>query len=102
MAQIARSYETVAVLGIGTMGHGMAASALRGGIPTIVWDRNPERASDLAALGAQVADTAVEAVARAGIVVTMVSDTGAVMSIATDQGMLEALAPDAIWAQMST
>ena len=102
MAQMAQAQESVAVLGVGTIGHGMAASALRGGIPTIVWDRNPERARDLADRGAQVADSAVEAAARAGIVVTMVPDTGAVMSIATEQGMLEALAPNAIWAQMST
>src|ERR1700722_17718211 len=102
MAQIAQPQETVAVLGIGTMGHGMAASALRAGIPTIVWDRNPERCRDLAGLGAQVADSAIEAGALAGIVVTMVPDTGAVMSIATDQGMLGALAQNAIWVQMST
>ena len=47
--------EPVAVIGVGTMGHGMAASALRAGIPTIVWDRTPARTRDLAALGADVA-----------------------------------------------
>jgi len=36
---MAGTVEPVAVLGIGAMGHGMAASALRAGIPTIVWDR---------------------------------------------------------------
>ena len=35
--------EPVAVIGVGTMGHGMATSALRAGIPTIVWDRTPRR-----------------------------------------------------------
>jgi 3-hydroxyisobutyrate dehydrogenase len=97
-----QSHDTVALLGIGTMGHGMAGSALRAGIPTTVWDINPERSSTLSGLGAQVAETATEAVARAGIVVTMVPDAEAVMAIATDQGMLDALARDAIWAQMST
>jgi 3-hydroxyisobutyrate dehydrogenase-like beta-hydroxyacid dehydrogenase len=29
--------ETVAVLGLGAMGHGMASSALRAGIPAVVW-----------------------------------------------------------------
>jgi len=29
--------EPVAIIGVGTMGHGMATSALRAGIPTIVW-----------------------------------------------------------------
>ena len=99
---MAPEHETVAVLGIGTMGHGMAASVLRAGMPTIVWNRNPEPTRDLADLGAEVAETAVDAAARAAIVVTMVTDTDAVMSIARDQGMLGALAGGAIWAQMST
>lgn len=94
--------ETVAVLGVGTMGHGMAASAVRAGIPVIVWDRHPEATRDLAERGAQVAPSAAEAAQRAGIVVTMVPDADAVISIARDQGMLAALAPGAIWVQMST
>lgn len=94
--------EPVAVLGIGAMGHGMAVSALRAGIPTIVWNRGPAAAQELGGLGADVAGTAADAARRAGVVVTMVTDTDAVMSIARDQGMLAALAPKAIWAQMST
>jgi 3-hydroxyisobutyrate dehydrogenase len=94
--------EPVAVLGIGAMGHGMAASALRAGIPTIVWNRKMETTRDLADLGAHVAETAADAARQAAIVVTMVTDADAVLSIARDQGMLAALAPGAIWAQMST
>ena len=94
--------ETVAVLGIGSMGHGMATSALRAGIPTIVWNRRPDPTRDLADLGAEVAETAADAAARAGIVITMVTDADAVISIATEQGMLDALAPGSVWAQMST
>jgi len=43
------------------MGHGMAASALRAGIPTIVWNRRMEAARDLVELGAEVAETAADA-----------------------------------------
>jgi len=96
------THEPVAVLGIGAMGHGMAVSALRAGIPTIVWNRRMEAARDLAELGAQVAGTAADAARRAAVVVTMVTDADAVISVARDQGMLAALAPGAIWAQMST
>src|SRR5215469_9036472 len=96
------THEPVAVLGIGAMGHGMATSALRAGIPTIVWDRRAETTRDLARLGGQVAATAADAARRAAIVVTMVTDADAVISIARDQGMLAALAPGAVWAQMST
>jgi len=99
---MAPTHEPVAVLGIGTMGHGMAISALRAGIPTIVWNREPETTRDLAALGAEVAESAADAARRAAIVVTMVTDADAVVSIAGDQGMLAALSPGAIWVQMST
>jgi len=94
--------ELVAVLGIGTMGHGMASSALRAGIPTIVWNRDLAATRDLAELGADVAASAADAARRAPIVVTMVTDTDAVISIARDQGMLAALAAGAVWVQMST
>lgn len=99
---MAGTHEPVAVLGIGAMGHGMATSALRAGIPTIVWNREPDATRDLGELGADVAETPIDAVQRAAIVVTMVTDTDAVLSIARDQGMLAALAPGAIWVQMST
>jgi 3-hydroxyisobutyrate dehydrogenase len=94
--------EPVAFLGLGTMGHAMATSALRAGVPTIVWNRGSGPTRDLAERGADVAESAADAARRAGIVVTMVTDADAIMSIALDQGMLAALAPGAIWAQMST
>jgi len=99
---MAGTHEPVAVLGIGAMGHGMAASALRAGIPTIVWNREREATRDLADRGAQVAETAADAARRAAVVVTMVTDADAVLSVARDQGMLAALGPGAIWVQMST
>jgi 3-hydroxyisobutyrate dehydrogenase len=97
-----RTQEPVAVLGIGAMGHAMATSMLRAGIPTIVWNRTPAATRDLAGLGADVAETAADAARRAAVVVTMVTDTDAVVSVARDQGMLAALAPGAVWVQMGT
>jgi 3-hydroxyisobutyrate dehydrogenase len=99
---MAPTQESVAVLGTGTMGHGMAISALRAGIPTIVWNREPEATRDLAELGAEVAGSAADAARQAAIVITMVTNTDAVVSIAGDQGMLAALPPGAVWVQMST
>lgn len=93
---------TTAFLGLGTMGRAMATSALRAGIPTIVWNREPQATRNVAELGAEVAETAADAARRAEIVVTMVTDADAVISIARDEGMLAALAPGTIWVQMST
>jgi 3-hydroxyisobutyrate dehydrogenase len=99
---MAPAKEPVSFLGIGTMGHAMATSALRAGIPTIVWNRDQGATRDLADLGAEVAETPADAARRAAIVVTMVTDANVVISIAKDQGMLAALAPGAVWVQMST
>jgi 3-hydroxyisobutyrate dehydrogenase len=99
---MARGLAPVAILGIGAMGHGMATSALRAGIPTIVWNRSHRATEDLAARGAEVVATAADAARQASTVITMVTDTDAVISIARDQGMLAALDPGSIWVQMST
>jgi 3-hydroxyisobutyrate dehydrogenase len=99
---MAQKQEPVAVLGIGAMGHGMATSALRAGIPTMVWNRNRDSAQDLTKLGAEVAETAADAARWAPIVVTMVTDADAVISIAGEEGVLAALTPGAILVQMST
>jgi 3-hydroxyisobutyrate dehydrogenase len=95
---------TVAVLGLGTMGHAMAVNSLHAGLPTVVWNRSPEQAHDLRVPGARVARTARDAVEQADIVVTMVTNLDAVLDIAVGDGdgMLEAMAPGAIWLQMST
>ena len=99
---MAPTREPVAFLGMGTMGRAMATSALRVGIPTIVWNRDPGATRDLVDLGAEIAATPSDAAQRAAIAVTMVTDADAVLSIARDQGMLAALPPGAVWAQMST
>jgi 3-hydroxyisobutyrate dehydrogenase len=92
----------LAVLGLGTMGRAMAGSALRNGIPTVVWNREPDAASPLADQGAEVATSVADAVRAATLAITMVTDAEAVLSIASEQGMLEALPAGAVWAQMST
>jgi 3-hydroxyisobutyrate dehydrogenase len=92
----------LAVLGLGTMGRAMAGSAVRNGIPTVVWNRDPDVARRWAEPGAEVAGSVTEAVNGVDMVITMVTDTKAVTSIAVDLGMLETLSAGAVWAQMST
>ena len=92
----------VAVLGLGTMGAGMARSLLRAGLPVDVWNRTPERAADVAAHGAVAHADPADAVAGADVVITMLADPAATRSVALDTGMLDAMRPGAIWAQMGT
>src|SRR6202035_487699 len=78
----------VAVLGIGTMGAGMARNLLKAGLPVDVWNRTPERAAALAAEGATAHELPATAVAQADVVITMLPDAEAVQSVAFGQGML--------------
>ena len=92
----------LAVLGLGTMGTAMAGSAVRSGIPVVVWDRRPGVSADLATQGVHMAQSVADAVGEADVVITMVTNADAVVSLATDQGLIRALRPGAVWAQMST
>jgi len=66
--------QTVALLGLGTMGHGMALNLLKAGFPLIVWNRTPAKAESLVKSGATIAATPAQAAKDAQIVIAMVSD----------------------------
>ena len=93
----------VAFLGLGAMGAPMARRILAAGFPLTVWNRNPERAASLAALGASVVPTAREAAAAADVVCTMLSDPSALEAVADGpDGLVSGLAPGKIWLDFST
>jgi 3-hydroxyisobutyrate dehydrogenase len=91
---------SVALLGTGIMGAGMARNIARAGLPLRVWNRTLAKAEPLRAEGATVAATPAEAVRDADVIVTMLGDGASVreaMSLAADE-----LRPGQIWAQSST
>jgi 3-hydroxyisobutyrate dehydrogenase len=90
---------TVALLGTGTMGSGMARNIAAAGLTVRVWNRHRERAEPLADV-ATVTDTAAEAVAGAAVVVTMLYDATSVLTVVRDARA--ALTPGAVWLQQST
>lgn len=90
----------VTVIGLGAMGAGMAASVLRAGLPTTVWNRSPEKSEPLRELGAEVAATAAEAVAEADVVVVSLFDEASVQEV-LDQAVA-ASPPSAVWLQTAT
>ncbi|MGW2403942.1 NAD(P)-dependent oxidoreductase [Streptomyces sp. NPDC001739] len=65
---------SVAVVGLGIMGRGMAENLLKNGHEVVVWNRTPERAADLVAAGAVVAGSPAAAVARAEVVFEVTAD----------------------------
>lgn len=91
---------TVAVLGTGIMGAGMAHNLIAAGFDVTVWNRNPDRARPLVDAGARTATDAAEAVAGADVVVTMLFDADATAQVM--EWALPAVAPDAVWVQTGT
>lgn len=65
----------VGLVGLGTMGGAMAANLARAGFHVTAWNRTPGRASELAGLGVQLADSPAGVAAASDIVITIVSDT---------------------------
>jgi 3-hydroxyisobutyrate dehydrogenase-like beta-hydroxyacid dehydrogenase len=71
---------SIAFIGLGAMGHHMAANLLRAGQPLHVWNRNPDPVQALAARGAKPAATAAEC-GIADVVFTMLADDNATRQV---------------------
>ncbi|HEX5090923.1 MAG TPA: NAD(P)-dependent oxidoreductase [Nocardioides sp.] len=72
---------TVAVLGTGKMGAGMARQLVQHGHAVTVWNRSRDRAAPLAHDGASVADAPAEAVHGAEVVVVVLFDADSVVDV---------------------
>lgn len=90
---------TVALLGTGTMGTGMARSLASAGVDLRVWNRSPERAEALADVAAVAHDPA-EAVRGADVVVTMLWDADSVEAVVREAA--PGLGEGILWLQTST
>lgn len=97
--------KTVAFLGLGVMGGGMAARLLDvcAVARVAVWNRNPDRASALVAKNARLASSPRDAAATADIVIAMVADDNASRAIwLGDEGALAGARPGTIIIESST
>ncbi|MFG3257076.1 NAD(P)-dependent oxidoreductase [Streptomyces sp. NPDC048172] len=72
---------SVTVIGLGAMGRALAGAFLRAGHPTTVWNRSPEKAGELVAQGAALADSVTTAVTASPLTVVCVTDTAAVRGL---------------------
>jgi 3-hydroxyisobutyrate dehydrogenase len=90
---------TVALLGTGTMGAGMARNIAAAGLPLRVWNRTRAKAEPLAAV-ADVVHDAADAVVGADVVITMLYDADSVAE--TMERTRGSLAEGAVWLQQST
>ena len=71
----------IAVLGLGTMGAGMAGRLLAASFPLTVFNRSHDKALPFVAAGAAAADSPRDAASRSEIVISMVSDNVASRSL---------------------
>jgi len=95
--------QRVAIIGLGTMGFGMASNWLAKGFEVSVYNRTRARAEPLAAKGARIAATPREAAEGADFVAAMVADDAVSRSVWTGpDGALAGLKRGAIAIESST
>ena len=93
----------VAILGLGTMGSGMAANLLKAGFPVAVYNRTAAKAQPLVERGAHLAATPADAANGAGVVISMLADDNASRDVWTgSNGALNALGAGAVAIESST
>jgi 3-hydroxyisobutyrate dehydrogenase-like beta-hydroxyacid dehydrogenase len=95
----------IGFVGLGNMGHGMAANLLKAGHHVTVYNRSPAKAQDLAQQGATTARTVAEACGGA-VVFTMLADDQGVENVTFGEqgipGILASLEPGATHVSSST
>ncbi|WP_062211191.1 L-threonate dehydrogenase [Aureimonas sp. AU12] len=84
----------VAVLGLGSMGLGMATSLLRGGHSVVGYDPFPASVERFEAAGGTVAPSAAEAVDQAGTVISVVVNAAQTESLLFGEGGVAAAMPE--------
>ncbi|ADW73800.1 6-phosphogluconate dehydrogenase NAD-binding protein [Rahnella aceris] len=100
---MSQQQPTVAVLGLGAMGHAFAANLIKKGFNTRIWNRTASRGDDLVKAGATRGRTPRETAEGADVVITMLSDGKTSLDVYQgDNGLLAGLKQGGIIAQMGT
>ena len=92
----------IAFLGTGSMGLPMARRLCDAGHALQVWNRTPDKAAPLAALGATVHAQASAAALGADIVVSMLENGAVVQDVLFAQGVAAAMKPGALFLDMAS
>lgn len=93
----------VGFIGLGNMGSLMAENLLKKGNQLIVYNRTKEKAAQLVARGAVLAESAAKVAEGAPVVLTMLSDPTAVADVALGKdGLLDHMQKGALWIDCST
>ena len=94
---------SVAILGLGIMGSGMANRLLSANFSLAVYNRNQEKSVPFAGAGAFVADTPRQAASRSQIILSMVADDAASRDVwMGEEGALNGAAAGSVLIESST
>ncbi|MGA2908741.1 MAG: NAD(P)-dependent oxidoreductase [Terracidiphilus sp.] len=95
--------ENVAILGLGTMGAGMAANLLKAGCSLTVYNRTAAKAQALVSAGARLESTPAKAAKSASVVIGMLADDAASREVWTGtNGALKGVEKGATLIESST
>ena len=93
----------IGFIGLGIMGHGMAANLLRAGFPLTIWNRTRSRMDDLVAAGARPGESPADVAQHSEIIITCVSDTPDVRAVILgDAGAIHGARAGSLIIDMST
>ena len=92
--------NTVAVLGLGAMGHAFATNLAKNHFSLRVWNRSAEKGKDLAENGAKLASTPAEAVKGSEAVILMLANAEITLDVINQ--VIDTLADQAVVVQMGT
>jgi len=99
----AEDRRTIAVLGMGKMGHALAGRLLDQGWGVVIWNRSPKDFSDLESRGAFLLNSLDDLWDRASVVITFLANDDALASVCfEDGGVLQSGASDRVLIDMST
>jgi len=98
-----RSKPSIALLGLGIMGSGMACRLIGAGFRLTIYNRTAQKAASLVGRGAKLAQTPREAVERADMIISMVADDASSRNVwLGEKGALGAAIPGAVLIESST
>lgn len=93
----------VGIIGLGKMGGAIGKRLIAQGYELSVWNRSPEKAAPLSALGATVAATPAEVATQAGIIISIVRDAPAIdAAYRGKNGLLSGNVAGKLFIEMST
>ncbi len=93
----------IGFIGLGIMGHGMAANLLRAGFPLTIWNRTRSRMNELMAAGARAGESPADVARHSEIIITCVSDTPDVRAVILgDAGVIHGARAGSLIIDMST